>query len=165
MSKNSRIINEGGINGTNQGVVNINSKDYKALQKAIQAQVKEQSKEDKINYKLISLRLQMETYISEKSPEKIKTVGYFLREFINSLNIRNKDFASFIEIEESNLSSILNDKRKIHTELAFILGMVFNVDPNIWLMIQNKNDLLGIEGVKDDRFKRFKLENLLKKVG
>ncbi|MEZ4849277.1 MAG: HigA family addiction module antitoxin [Bacteroidia bacterium] len=165
MSKNSRIINEGGINGTNQGVVNINSKDYKALQKAIQAQAKEQSKEDKINYKLISLRLQMETYISEKSHEQIKTVGYFLREFINSLNIRNKDFANFIEIEESNLSSILNDKRKIHTELAFILGMVFNVDPNIWLMIQNKNDLLGIEGVKDDRFKRFKLENLLKKVG
>ena len=35
-----KIINEGGINGTGQGVVNINSQDYKELQKVIQGEVK-----------------------------------------------------------------------------------------------------------------------------
>ena len=29
---NNKIINEGGVNGTGQGVVNVNSKDYKIFQ-------------------------------------------------------------------------------------------------------------------------------------
>lgn len=162
MKKKERIINEGGINGTDKGVVNINSKDYKELQKAVQQHYKSQSKEQKIRYKLISIRLQMDTYISEKSPKQIKSSGYFLKEFLKAIEIKNKDFASFIDFEESNLSAIINDKRKINTELAFVLGLIFNVNPNVWLLIQNKNELLKIKGKK---FSRYNLENLLKKVG
>jgi len=165
MAKRARMANEGGINGTDKGVVNINSKDYKALQKAILAHSKNQSKEDKIRYKLISIRLQMTNYLLEESPEDLKTVGYFLKEFIKALGIKNKEFANFIEIEESNLSSVLGGRRKINTELAFILGTLFNVEPNYWLTIQSKNELLKIEEKKKAEMSRYKLENLIKKVG
>ncbi|MFK7947217.1 MAG: hypothetical protein AB8G11_06500 [Saprospiraceae bacterium] len=60
-----KFINKGGINGTGKGVVNTNSKDYKALQKAIQEHAKQQTKTEKIRYWLIGLRFQMESYIAK----------------------------------------------------------------------------------------------------
>jgi hypothetical protein len=52
------LINEGGINGTGKGVVNTNSQSYKDLQNIIQVQVKKQSVQEQLTYKLIGLKLQ-----------------------------------------------------------------------------------------------------------
>lgn len=164
MNKKEKIINEGGINGTGEGVVNINSKDYKGLQKAVQEHYKKREKKDIIRTKLISIRLQMKTYVSTSSPSEIKTSGFFLKKFIKSIGIKNKEFANFINIEEPNLSAILNGKRRINTDLALILGLVFNINPNIWLQIQIKNDLILIQKQAPKDSKRYSIENLLKKV-
>ena len=53
-----KIINEGGIIGIGEGVMNINSQDYKDLQNIIQVQVKKQSVQEQLTYKLIGLKLQ-----------------------------------------------------------------------------------------------------------
>jgi len=165
MEKRKKIINPGGINGTGKGVVNINSKDYKALQKAIQEQSKKQSPKDRIRYKFISLKLQVESYISDSTPEEVLTSGYFLKEYLNVIGIKNKDFAKFIDVEESNLSSIIRGRRKINTEFAFKLGQIFNLDSNLWLLIQSKNDLFRITKERKIESNRYRLEDLMKKVG
>jgi len=159
------MINPGGINGTGKGVVNTNSKDYKALKKAILEQSKKQSPEARIKYKFISLKLQVESYISNRSPEDVLTSGYFLKQYLNIVGIKNKDFAKFIDVEESNLSSIIRGRRKINTELAFKLGQIFNIDSNSWLLIQSKNDLLRITKERKIKSNRYKLEDLMKRVG
>jgi len=164
MAKTTKFINEGGINGTEKGVININSKDYKGLQAAVLKHSDQQSKHDKIRYKIISLKLQMKTYLAHENPTDLKSVGSFLKEFIQALALKNKEFASFIELEESNLSSILGGRRKINTELALILGLLFDLDPKIWLAIQNKNELLQMEKAKAYKLKRFSFERLLKEV-
>jgi len=115
MTKKKKIINEGGINGTGEGVVNINSKDYKGLQKAIQQHYESRDKKDIIYLKLASIKLQMNTYITDESPEQIKSSGYFLKAFLQAVEIKNQAFAQFVNIEESKLSAILNNKRKINT--------------------------------------------------
>ena len=51
-----KIINEGGINGTGEGVVNINSKDYIGLQKAVQAHHQNRDKKELIYFKLASVK-------------------------------------------------------------------------------------------------------------
>ena len=161
---NKKMINPGGINGTGKGIVNINSKDYKALQKAIQEHSKEQSPKERIKYKFISLKLQIDRYISENTPEEVLTSGYFLKQYINIVGIKNKDFAKFMDVEESNLSSIISGRRKINTELAFKLGQIFNIDSNFWLLIQSKNDLLKLTKEKKIDSDRYKLEDLMRKV-
>lgn len=161
----TKIINEGGINGTGQGVVNINSKDYKGLQKAIQEHAKKQSFNQKIKYELISLKLQLESYIKEKKPLSIISSGEFLRRYLDAINIKNKDFASYVEIEEANLSMIMKGKRKINTEFAYKLGQIFNINPNYWLLIQSKNELLRITNKRKSTLKKYKLNDLLKKAG
>jgi len=72
MSKKIREINPGGVNGTGKGIVNTNSKDFKGLREAILEHSKKQSSKDRINYELISLRLQMESYVLEDQPLTIK---------------------------------------------------------------------------------------------
>ena len=55
-----KFINKGGINGTGNGVVNINSQNYKDLQRIIQHHSKKQMKEQYIDYQLIGLKLKKE---------------------------------------------------------------------------------------------------------
>lgn len=159
------MVNEGGINGTGKGIVNTNSKDFKELQKAIIEHAKNQSSEDKIRYKLISLKLQMETYISREEVNEKIDVGEFLKKHLKAINIKNKQFANYIEVEESNLSSIINGRRKINIDTAFKLGQLFNINPNLWLLIQSKNELLEIDKEKRKKYQKYKLKDLLKKAG
>jgi len=159
-----REINLGGVNGTGKGIVNTNSKDFKGLQQAIIEHAKKQTPQERMKYHLISLKFQMDSYIAENEPLKIIGVGEFLKKHLQAIKIKNKDFANYIEMKESNLSSILRGKRKINIDLAFKLGQVFNVDPNLWLLIQSKNELLGVDKNKKFNYQKYKLDDLLKKV-
>ena len=58
------IINEGGINGTGEALVNTNSEEFRALQAHIQADSSAQSEAVKIENGLLSVRFQMESYFS-----------------------------------------------------------------------------------------------------
>ena len=76
--------------------------------------------------------------------------------------ITNKAFARFIDLEESNLSAIMKGKRKINVELAIKLGELFNMSPNLWLLIQSQNE---INRMSQDKISfNYKLDELLKKV-
>lgn len=162
---NSNIdINPGGINGTGEGVVNINSKDYKSLQQAVVEHAKKQTPHERITYALLSLRFQMESYVEEVNLHNLVNTGAFLHDHLRAIGIKNKEFAAYIDIEESNLSSILRGKRKINIDLAYKLGQVFNTDPSLWLLIQSKNELLCIETEKKSEYKKYKLEDLIKKA-
>lgn len=165
MAKRIKEINPGGINGTGKGVVNTNSKDFKGLREAIKEHAKKQTPLDRIRYELISLKFQMESYISNEEPSPIVEVGEFLRKYLKAIKIKNKEFANYIDLEESNLSSIIRGRRKINIDLAFKLGQVFNLNPNLWLLIQSKNELLGIDKKRRMDYQKYRLEDLLKKVG
>lgn len=158
-------INLGGINGSGQGLVNTNSKDFKGLREAIKEHAKQQTPLEQIRYELLSLKFQMETYVSDEEPLELIDVGAFLKRHLKALGIKNKVFAKYIEIEASNLSSITKGRRKINTDLAFKLGQVFNLDPNVWLLIQSKNELLGLDKEKRLDYQKYKLDDLLKQVG
>ncbi len=157
-------INAGGVNGTGEGVVNVNSESFKALRKAVEEHAKTIPEKDKIRYRLISVRLQMETYLREEISEQ-KSVGDFLKQCISALGVKNKEFADFIEIKESNLSSIIKGKRRVPPELAFTLGSLLNVPPNLWLGVQSKNELLKVEATEPKKFDKFKLETFFEKIG
>lgn len=156
------MINEGGVNGSGQGMVNPNAEDYKALQAAVLEHAQQQTEAEKCSLALLSLKFQMESYISTKQPSPVVEAGNFLKQHIKALNIKNKTFANYIELEESNLSAILNGKRRISIDLALKLGQLFDISPTIWLLIQSKNDLLKVEAKKKIYYKKYKLEDLLK---
>lgn len=161
--KKNKIINEGGINGLGIGIINTNSKEFKELQRQIITQSNKQNKKKILENKLLSLRFQMESYLDEQSHEIVE-VGWFLKEFLKELNIKNKVFAEYIEFQESNLSALFKGKRKINTDLALKLGKIFRVKPSLWINIQSKNELLRIEEENKKEYQKYNLNDLLKKA-
>ena len=64
-----------------------------------------------------------------------------------------------------NLSALFKGKRKINPDLALKLGEIFRVDPTLWINIQSKNELLGVDKQRRMDYQKYRLEDLLKKVG
>lgn len=164
MAKRIKEINPGGVNGTGRGIVNTNSKDFKGLREVVKKHANQQTQSDKIKYELISLKFQMESYVLNDEPTEIREVGEFLKKHLNAINVKNKEFAKYIEMEESNLSSIIRGRRKINIDLAFKLGQVFNIDPDLWFLIQSKNEILSVDEKRKLDYRKYRLEDLLKKV-
>ncbi len=162
MSKD-KFVNEGGINGIGQGVVNTNSESYKAVRKMVAKKFVAQSEEQQTKVNILSLRFQMEDFLNDENPSEIIKVGSFLNELIKATQIKNKDFAEYIGIKPSNLSALLKGNRRINIELALKLNSIFHIHPILWLHIQNKNDLLGIREDTRSQFNKYSLDELLER--
>jgi len=108
--KTDKFLNPGGINGTGTGIVNVNSEDFKALQQAIIEHNKKYTPEERMKYDLIALHIQMKSYVSKDYDRAHRGVGEFLKGYINAIGIKNKVFAQYIEIEDSNPSARVNEK-------------------------------------------------------
>jgi predicted adenine nucleotide alpha hydrolase (AANH) superfamily ATPase len=65
----------------------------------------------KIYANLLQLRFLMEDYIKSESYDESLSFAYFLRHYIKLKYKVNKDFAKDIHLDETELSSILNNRR------------------------------------------------------
>jgi len=132
------------IVGSEDGLIDTTSEDFKALQNAIIEHVKTIPPARRKRTLLLSLRFQMEAYLKENKPKEVLTLGYFLKKLVAVLEIKHKKIAAYIDCQESNLSALLNDNRKINTDLAMKFGEIFGINPIVFLHIQSKNELLEI---------------------
>ena len=158
-----KIFNEGGIQGLGIDVVNTNSLEFKYLQEKIIEASKKQSKKEVLENNLLSLRFQMESYLLGKDEEIIE-VGYFLKELVKVIKIKNKVFAEYIGSKESNLSALYNGTRKISIDLALKLGRIFRIDPTLWIHIQSKNELMKMKEENERKYHKYNIDDLLKKA-
>ncbi len=155
-------INAGGINGREDGKVDTNSAEFKELQRVIIEASKKIPPARRKRSLLLSLRLQMETYLKKDQPKEILTLGYFLKQMVDVLEIKHNQFAECIGYQESNLSALLNDNRKINTDLALKFGEIFGMNPALYLHIQSKNELLKTQQEDRKAYKKYRLEDLLR---
>lgn len=157
-----KIINEGGITGTGEGLVNQNSEEFKELQRIIRENAANSKDSELIFNQLLSLRFQMENYLNSEDPVELKSAGKFLEEFVEAIGIKKKSFAEYIDYKESNLSAIFKGRRKINSDLAIKFGEIFNVDAVMWLQVQNKNELIEVFEENKVKYRKYKLVELLK---
>jgi len=68
--------------------------------------------------------------------------GKILRtEFLEPLNLSAYRLAKEIDVPQTRLSAILNEKRSISADTALRLGRRFNTSARFWLGLQNLYDL------------------------
>src|ERR1035437_282655 len=79
------------------------------LRKRVQEQT---TSKQKLLSHLLQLKYQIEDYSKNATYDANRSFGYFLREYLKPLNKKNKEFASDIDIDETELSQILNQHRK-----------------------------------------------------
>ena len=156
-------LNEDGINGLGEPLVNTNSSEFKELQDVISKRSLNQSKSKVIENKLLSLRFTMENYLHNNDNSYVE-VGWFLKELLRSLEIKNKTFAEYIDFKESNLSALFSGKRKVNFDLALKLGKIFRIDPALWIHIQSKNELIKLKKELRNAYKDYNIKDLIKKA-
>lgn len=160
--RNKVIINEEGIIGSQNSFIDISSDEYKKMQELLNREYNNQTKEQILENNVFSLKIKIRNYLNDKGLENIVFSGEFLKELIDIYNIKHKDFASYVDLTESNLSAILSGKRKINNDLAFKLDSIFKIDADIWINIQNKNDLLLIKNKNTTKYKKYTIKDLVK---
>ncbi|MFN8672765.1 MAG: hypothetical protein U0457_11885 [Candidatus Sericytochromatia bacterium] len=156
------MINEEGIIGSQNSFIDISSNEYKKMQELLSQEYNKQTKKQILDNNIFSLKMKINHYLNDKNIIKIVFLGEFLKELIDIYDIKHKDFANYVDLTESNLSSILSGKRKISNDLAFKLDSIFKIDANIWINIQNKNELLLIKNKNVNKYKKYTIKDLVK---
>ena len=159
MNKEKDILNQL-TNGVLTKPMDIGTKEYEDFKLLIRSKVSETSKEDRIKISLLGLKYNMEDYLTSNS--KIKEVGSFIKQFLKLIEIKQIQFANYLEIRPSNLSKILNGERRLNIELAIILEKLSNIKAELWLGIQNRNEIYKTQKSKSKQNRKYKLKELIK---
>lgn len=89
---------------------------------AARAKLKAKGKDHSLRFKLLQLKYQMEDYINRPFDENY-TFGFFLRNYVDILNIKRYQFADEISIDETYLSQIINRHRPPSEEIIIRLEL------------------------------------------
>ncbi|WP_407732416.1 HigA family addiction module antitoxin [Pseudocitrobacter faecalis] len=68
-----------------------------------------------------------------------------LYEFLEPLNLKINDLAEMLQVHRNTVSALVNNNRKLTTDMAFRLGIVFNTSAEFWLNLQSAVDIWEIE--------------------
>ncbi len=85
-----------------------------------------QSEKTKLIALLLQLKFLIEEYIASDKFNKERYFGYFLKEYIQRLEKKNKEFAQEIDVDPAELSQIINRHRKPTEKLIFRLEIHSN---------------------------------------
>ncbi|HEX5554269.1 MAG TPA: hypothetical protein VFX43_13570 [Chitinophagaceae bacterium] len=85
-----------------------------------------QSEKSKTISLLLQLKFLIEDYLNTESFNKNYYFGYFLKEYIARLEKKNKEFATEIDVDPTELSQVINKHRKPTDKLIFRLEIHSN---------------------------------------
>lgn len=159
------FANEGGINGTPTGRTDIESEDFQILKAKIQEQAAKMTPQQRTELHLLGIKYRMEDYLRNENLFKPNDMPTLLAECIEGLEIKKKDFAAYIGIEDSNLSAMLKGRRRVSPEFALKLEQIFGISATLWLSVQNKNELEALRKERNHGDKPLSMEGLLTSAG
>jgi plasmid maintenance system antidote protein VapI len=112
----------------------------KQLKEARKKAQQEITPNQQVVFRLMQLKFQMEDYIKGAGYNAKLSFGHFLREYVLSLDKNNRAFAKDIDIDETELSQIINNHRKPSEKLMIRLEIHSNktIPAIIWYKLLEK---------------------------
>ncbi len=135
------------------------SNNFENFKLLIKGKVSSASKEERVKVALLGLKYSMEDHYQSRFVHH--DIGFYIKFFLQAVDIRQSGFAKYLAIKPSNFSKILNGERKLNMELALILDKLSGIDANLWLNIQSKNELAKITKIMNKDLKKINLKQLL----
>lgn len=118
-----------------------NSDKNEKLSKFILSESQKQTTERKLRNELFSIQFKIEDYIEKDQIEKNMRILDFVKLYLRTLNITQKELANIFEMKDTNLYKYLIGERKLNNDLVFKLSSFSHTPPEVWYYIQTKNDL------------------------
>ncbi|MBC7862477.1 MAG: helix-turn-helix domain-containing protein [Bacteroidia bacterium] len=81
----------------------------------------EMSEEEKQHWDLVGLKFRLKKYLDNPGFDKNRSFGQFVEEYIRILNLKRKDFAKEIDVHETRLSRIINNKEEPNKQIFYRL--------------------------------------------
>lgn len=103
---------------------------------------KSKSSEEKIKDALTGFKFSLINYSSNERPDEIILLGEFINNFLKEINLKKGAFANYLEISPRNLNKYFNNDRKFTIEHIIKIENLFEVEAEILLEIQWKNELI-----------------------
>ncbi len=129
----------------------------------ILAHSKKQSPERLLKNKLLSIQYQIEDYIEGHNSDKKLMILDFVKMYLKALNVTHKRLAELFEMKDSNLHKYLVGERKLNTAIVLKLSSFSHTDPEYWLRVEVKNEMIEInrerQNTKD--YQKYDYQNLL----
>lgn len=144
-----------------KGSKELTKKEHDAIRAYRRQLYEKRSSEDKINDILTGFRFSLKNYADNENPEDIILLGQFLDLLLKQINIKKGAFAEYIAISPRNINKYFNGERKFTIEHALILEKLFNINAEVLLEIQLKNELIETKRTHQGDFDKFKLSDLL----
>ncbi len=139
-----------------------NQEDIDAVKKYIQIESPKQSPERKLRNELLAIKYQMLDYVNNDIVSEEKTILYFVKLYLKTLKINQRELASAFEMKDSNLYKYLKGERKLNTDIVFKLSAFSHTQPELWFYIQTKNELNRLRKEKDKmyQYEKYDYENI-----
>ncbi|OBW39907.1 hypothetical protein AB670_03753 [Chryseobacterium sp. MOF25P] len=101
-----------------------------------------QSKERLLRNELLSIQYKIEDYISDETAneENLKLLD-FVKMYLRTFDITKKDFARYLDMQDSNLHKYLIGERKLNAKVALKISYFTRTKPEYWYGIQIKNEI------------------------
>jgi antitoxin HigA-1 len=133
------------------------------LKKHISLESKKQSVERKLKNELLSIKYQMQDYVKNEKSEREMQIIDFVKLYLKSLKITQRDLAQAFEMRDSNLYKYLIGERKLNTDIVLKLSSFSHTQPELWYYIQTKNELADLfkEKEKINKYKKYEYENFV----
>lgn len=68
-----------------------------------------------------------------------------LYEYLEPLDLKINDLAEMLHVHRNTVSALVNNNRKLTTDMAFRLSKVFDTSVDFWLNLQSAIDLWEVE--------------------
>ena len=130
--------------------VELTEEEQAALRKALQEfrrEIDARTPEDvKKRNRFLQLKFQMKSYLEDES-DTITPFGFFLQEYIDRTQKKNKEFASDISINYTELSQVINQKRRPSEKMILRLHIHSNqlFPASLWFSIVEKERRAELE--------------------
>lgn len=124
--------------------VNLTAAQQKQAAKQLAAARKKTEKtlteEDRLGLELFQLKFQMEDYIRNKEFDPEFTFSHFLKQYVELLRVKRKQFAKEISIDETLLSQFINQHRMLPEYMTVRLEIHSNnaIPATYWFKVVEK---------------------------
>lgn len=82
----------------------------------------------------------------KQAMRKPTSVGDVLQyEFLEPLNLKVNHLAEMLNVHRNTVSALVNNNRKLSTEMAYRLALVFDTSVDFWLNLQRNLDQWEVE--------------------
>jgi antitoxin HigA-1 len=124
-------------------------KDIAELKAQSREITRNRSSEQKLKNELMAIRYEMEEYLDNDSPtNKPLTIEKAISDYLEVLNLPFRKFALCLDTTDGNLRKYLSGERKFNKDLALKFASFFHTSPELWLLLQLKNELMELKKEK-----------------